>query len=120
MQAAHKHKYKEYYDDRNDILKNYDMQDSRSNRKLIFYFPRKFVDNETGYLLGKPVIFVSKTDNHQVAVDCIDKNLSYWDKGHNINLCKQSEIYGESYELLFTYKIGKKLHKKIILYTKVM
>lgn len=105
-QAAYKRKYKEYYDGRHDILKNYDMQDSRSNRKLIFNFPRKFVDNETGYLLGKPVNFVSKTDN-QAAVDCIDKNLSYWDKGHNINLRKQSEIYGESYELQYINTDGE-------------
>lgn len=105
-QAASKRKYKEYYDGRHDILKNYDMQDSRSNRKLIFNFPRKFVDNETGYLLGKPVNFVSKTDN-QAAVDCIDKNLSYWDKGHNINLRKQSEIYGESYELQYINTDGE-------------
>ncbi len=105
-QAAYKRKYQEYYDGRHDILKKYDMQDSRSNRKLIFNFPRKFVDNETGYLLGKPVNFISKTDN-QAAVDCIDANLSCWDKGHNINLRKQSEIYGESYELQYVNSDGE-------------
>lgn len=97
-QAKHKQKYKQYYDGDHNILHDYDMQDSRSNRKLIFNFPRKFVDNETGYLLGKPVNFISKTDNKAV-VDCIDRNISHWDKEHNINLRKQSEIFGESYEL---------------------
>lgn len=105
-QAAVKQKYKEYYDGNHKILQDYDMQDSRSNRKLIFNFPRKFVDNETGYLLGKPVNFVSKTDN-QAAVDCIDLNLSYWDKSHNINLRKQSEIFGESYELQYINTDGE-------------
>ena len=97
-QAKQKLKYKHYYDGDHSILHDYDMQDSRSNRKLIFNFPRKFVDNETGYLLGKPVNFISKTDNKAV-VDCIDHNISHWDKEHNISLRKQSEIFGESYEL---------------------
>ncbi|NLK38096.1 MAG: phage portal protein, partial [Epulopiscium sp.] len=105
-QAARKQKYKDYYDGNHAILKDYAMQDSRSNRKLIFNFPRKFVDNETGYLLGKPVNFISKSDN-QGAVDCIDTNLSYWDKGHNINLRKQSEIFGESYELQYINSDGE-------------
>ncbi|MBW7572436.1 phage portal protein [Caproiciproducens faecalis] len=97
-QAKQKLKYKHYYDGDHNILHDYDMQDSRSNRKLIFNFPRKFVDNETGYLLGKPVNFISKTDNKAV-VDCVDHNISHWDKEHNLNLRKQSEIFGESYEL---------------------
>lgn len=82
------------------------MQDSRSNRKLIFNFPRKFVDNETGYLLGKPVNFISKSDDKNI-VDCIDRNSSHWDKEHNISLRKQSEIYGESYELNYINTDGE-------------
>lgn len=97
-QSSEKQKYKDYYDGKHSILSDYDMQESRSNRKLIFNFPRKFVDNETGYLLGKPVNFISKTDN-QAAVECIDRNTSHWDKEHNITLRKYSEIYGEAYEL---------------------
>ena len=93
-----KQKYKDYYEGNHSILKDYDMQDSRSNRKLIFNFPRKFVDNETGYLLGKPVNFLSKSDDKNI-IGCIDWNCSHWDKEHNISLRKQSEIYGESYEL---------------------
>lgn len=50
--AKDKQKYKDYYEGNHSILKNYQMQDSRSNMKLVFNFPRKFVDNETGYLLG--------------------------------------------------------------------
>ena len=105
-QIAYKQKYKDYYNGNHAILTDYDMQDSRSNRKLIFNFPRKFVDNETGYLLGKPVNFISKTDN-QAAVDCVDLNTSHWDKEHNINLRKQSEIYGESYELHYINTDGE-------------
>lgn len=99
-------KYRDYYTGNHDILKDYDMQDSRSNRKLIFNFPRKFVDNETGYLLGKPVNFVSKIDEAE-AISCIDKNTAHWDKEHNINLRKYSEIYGESYELNYINTEGE-------------
>ncbi|MEA5085159.1 MAG: phage portal protein [Lachnospiraceae bacterium] len=105
-QAQQKQIYKDYYNGEHFILRNYDMQDSRSNQKLVFNFPRKFVDNETGYLLGKPVNFISKSDK-QEAIDCIDTNLSYWDKGHNINLRKQSEIFGESYELQYINRDGE-------------
>jgi SPP1 family phage portal protein len=97
-QSAEKQRYKDYYDGKHSILDDYAMQDSRSNRKLIFNFPRKFVDNETGYLLGKPVNYISKTDD-KAAVECIDHNTAHWDKEHNITLRKYSEIYGEAYEL---------------------
>ncbi len=104
--SSTKQKYKDYYEGNHSILKNYDMQDSRSNRKLIFNFPRKFIDNETGFLLGKPVNFISKSDDNTI-IDCIDKNTSHWDKEHNINLRKQSEIYGESYELNYINTEGE-------------
>lgn len=101
-----KRNYKYYYEGNHSILNDYDMQDSRSNRKLIFNFPRKFVDNETGYLLGKPVNFVSKSDDKDI-IDCIDRNISHWDKEHNISLRKQSEIFGESFELNYINTDGE-------------
>ncbi|NCC01910.1 MAG: phage portal protein [Clostridia bacterium] len=98
--------YKDYYDGDHEILNNYDMQDSRSNQKLVFNFPRKFVDNETGYLLGKPVNYVSKSDDDKI-VKCIDAYTSCWEKEHNITLRKYSEIFGESYELNYIDKNGE-------------
>ena len=97
-QIQKKQIYKEYYDGEHDIINHYDMQDSRSNQKLVFNFPRKFVDNETGYLLGKPINYVSKSDNDKI-VKVVDQNTSCWEKEHNISLRKYSEIFGESYEL---------------------
>lgn len=105
-QNGEKQKYRDYYDGKHEILKDYAMQDARSNRKLIFNFPRKFVDNETGYLLGKPVNFISKSGN-QAAVDAIDRCTSLWDKEHNLVLRKYSEIYGESYELNYLNDAGQ-------------
>lgn len=105
-QAQEKQIYKDYYDGDHEILNNYDMQDSRSNQKLVFNFPRKFVDNETGYLLGKPVNYISKSDDDEI-VKCIDVNTSCWEKEHNITLRKYSEIFGESYELNYIDKNGE-------------
>ena len=98
--------YQDYYEGKHGILKNYAMQDSRSNMKLVFNFPRKFVDNETGYLLGKPVNFMSKSDDESI-VNVIDLNTSHWDKEHNIILRKMSEIFGESYELNYLNEEGE-------------
>ncbi|MFL0194829.1 phage portal protein [Clostridium sp. WILCCON 0269] len=104
--ALKKKIYKDYYKGRHSILNNYTMQDSRSNMKLVFNFPRKFVDNEVGYLLGKPVNYVSKSDDEDI-INAIDLNTSHWDKEHNINLRKQSEIFGESYELNYVNEEGE-------------
>jgi hypothetical protein len=82
--ALAKQKYKDYYEGNHSILKSYQMQDSRSNMRLVFNFPRKFVDNETGYILGKPVNYISKSDESAI-IAAIDKNSSHWDKEHNIN-----------------------------------
>lgn len=105
-QSLSKQQYKDYYEGNHKILRDYAMQDSRSNRKLVFNYPRKFVDNETGYLLGKPVNYISKTDNSDIT-DKIDREMSHWDKEHNIQLRKQSEIYGESYELHYVNQEGE-------------
>ncbi|WP_179031573.1 phage portal protein [Paenibacillus kribbensis] len=104
--ALAKQKYADYYNGQHAILKNYAMQESRSNQKLIFNFPRKFVDNEVGYLLGKPVNYVSKSDQDE-AIHNIDVHMSHWDKEHNLQLRKQSEIFGESFELNYIDSDGQ-------------
>ncbi|KJD42283.1 phage portal protein [Paenibacillus terrae] len=104
--AIAKQKYSDYYNGQHAILKNYAMQESRSNQKLVFNFPRKFVDNEVGYLLGKPVNYVSKSDQDE-AIHNIDVHMSHWDKEHNLQLRKQSEIFGESFELNYIDSDGQ-------------
>jgi SPP1 family phage portal protein len=104
--AIAKQKYADYYNGNHSILKNYAMQESRSNQKLLFNFPRKFIDNEVGYLLGKPVNYVSKSDQDE-AIHNIDVQMSHWDKEHNLQLRKQSEIFGESFELNYVDSDGQ-------------
>ncbi|AOK91363.1 phage portal protein [Paenibacillus polymyxa] len=104
--ALVKQKYSDYYNGQHAIFKNYAMQESRSNQKLIFNFLRKFVDNEVGYLLGKPVNYVSKSDQDE-AIHKIDVHMNHWDKEHNLQLRKQSEIFGESFELNYIDSDGQ-------------
>jgi SPP1 family phage portal protein len=104
--ALTKQTYSNYYNGDHAIIKDYAMQESRSNRKLIFNFPRKFVDNEVGYLLGKPINYISKSDKDEV-IQKLDLNMSHWEKEHNINLRKQSEIFGESFELNYIDSDGE-------------
>jgi len=74
--------------------------------RLVFNFPRKFVDNEICYILGKPVNYVSKSDDPDI-ITAIDINTCHWDKELNINLRKQSEIFGEAYELNYVNTEGE-------------
>ena len=53
----------------------------------------------------KPVILYQSDDKCIIA--CIDRNSSHWDKEHNISLRKQSEIFGESYELNYINTDGE-------------
>lgn len=103
---AKKQIYKDYYEGNHAILSNYTMQDSRSNMKLPFNFPRKFVDLEVGYIFSKPVNYISKSGNDAI-VNIIDYHMSHWDKEHNLNLRKKSEIFGESYELNYINSEGE-------------
>jgi SPP1 family phage portal protein len=52
------------------------------------------------------VNYVSKSGDSEI-IATIDKNTSHWDKEHNINLRKQSEIYGEAYELNYVNTDGE-------------
>ena len=49
LNSSIKQKYKDYYEGNH---KNYQMQDSRSNMKLVFNYPRKFMDNRARLHLG--------------------------------------------------------------------
>lgn len=91
-------KYQDYYEGRHSILNDYSMQDSRSNMKLVFNFPRRNVNVEIGYLLGKPISYISKSDDPNI-IHTIDYYFSHWVKEHDINLRKMSEIFGIAWEL---------------------
>ncbi|MGF7184955.1 SPP1 family phage portal protein [Desulfitispora alkaliphila] len=89
-----------YYDGKHDILKNYRMEKSRSNMKVIVNYPKRFVEERISYILGNHINYVSKSHNEE-ALDIIDLNFSHWEKLHNQELVRQSQIYGESYEVSY-------------------
>lgn len=97
-QQSPKQRLYDYYYGKHDILMNYRMNEAMSNEKLVFNYPRKFVNSMTGYSLGKQVNYISKSGNEQITHD-IDLHFSSWEKKHNQNLSKYSEIFGVAYEI---------------------
>lgn len=105
-QQATLDKYNRYYNGDHDINRNYRMQDSMSNMKVVFNFPKKFTNNLVGYLLGKALTYSSKSGNDEV-VHAIDKHISQWEKAHNQQLAKLSEIFGWAYEINYINPLGQ-------------
>lgn len=95
-------KFSDYYRGNHKILTDYKMQDSRSNMKVVFNYPRKFVDNTIGYLLGRDINYTftgELKENEKSPISLINKELGHWVQSHDIELLRQTEIYGEAYEV---------------------
>lgn len=90
----------QYYDNDHDIKRSYRMQNAQSNKIVILPYPKKFVEERISYILANPINYVSKIgDDHSLNV--IDMNFSHWEKLHNQELVRQSQIFGESYEIMY-------------------
>ena len=98
--------YERYFNGEHDILYNYAMQDARSNMKVVVNFPRRFILEEVSYVLSNPVNFISFVNDTDL-INLIDLNFSHWSKVHDQELLKQSQIFGESYELQYINKDGE-------------
>lgn len=98
-------KYKDYYDGKHDILKNYAMNEARSNQKVVVNFFKKFINDEIAYSIGNPISYIS-TEGDNDLIQTIDLNFSYWSKIHDQELMKQANIFGESYELNYINSNG--------------
>ncbi|SDJ76392.1 phage portal protein [Salimicrobium halophilum] len=105
-QQQRKKKYKEYYEGEHDILRDYKMAKSRSNMRIVVNFFRKFINDEIAYSLGHPVNYISRSGDAGV-VDKLERNFAHWEKVHDQNLMKQTNIYGEAYELWYTTEDGE-------------
>lgn len=88
---------KDYYDGKHDITKNYAMNESRSNQKVIVNYFKKFIHDEIAYSVGNPISYISTTGDNDL-IQNIDLNFSHWSKVHDQELLKQANIYGKSYE----------------------
>jgi len=103
--ALNKQKYA-YYQDQHDILQTYKTQDRRSNQIAQCNFVGVFIDQETSYILGKPVSLVPKNGDENVIMD-IDYNLAHWSRKHNQTLCTDLGIYGKVFELYYINEDGE-------------
>lgn len=90
--------YERYYRGEHDILRNYSMQKSRSNMKVVVNFFRKFINDEISYSFGNPINYISRNNDHDL-IDNIDLNFSHWEKVHNQKLALKTAIFGFAFEL---------------------
>lgn len=91
---------KRYYDGHTDALEKYQMITKRANTKVRCNFIQKFINEEASYCCGNKVTYSSHSDNASVIED-IRLNFRHWKEKHNKELCKQSLIYNEAYELYY-------------------
>ncbi|WP_313757181.1 phage portal protein [Tissierella sp.] len=97
--------YKNYFDGNMDILRNYAMNESRSNQKVVVNFFKKFINDEIAYAIGNPISYISTVGDNDL-ISTIDLNFGYWSKVHDQELLKQANIFGESYELHYISESG--------------
>jgi SPP1 family phage portal protein len=89
-----------YYDGETDALQNYQMITKRANTKVNCNFIQKFINEEASYCCGNKITYSSHTDNSDVIED-LRINFRHWKEKHNKELCKQSLIFNEAYELYY-------------------
>ena len=89
-----------YYYGKQAIETDYTKINERANTKSCRNYIAKFVDNETSFIAGIPLNYISKTMDVESIAD-IEYNLSQWDKKFDINLVRSLGIYRSSVELYF-------------------
>lgn len=94
-----------YYDGKTDAIEKYKMITKRANTKVNCNFIQKFINEEASYCCGNRVTYSSHSDNKDVIED-IRFNLRHWKEKHNKELCKQSLIFNEAYELYYVNSEG--------------
>ena len=90
-----------YYEGCHDILNKKVTDESKPNNKLVNDYPGYIVDLITGYFMGKPVTYNSKSNNDtylQTLQDIFDYND---ESDENAELAKTCSIKGEAFELIY-------------------
>ena len=86
-------KAKNYYDGKQDILLKEPSDDGRPDNKVVINYCKPIVDNYLGYIVGKPVAFVSEDDT-------INDILNYNDMAStSAEYLRQSLIYGRAFAI---------------------
>ncbi|OAA90717.1 phage portal protein [Clostridium coskatii] len=89
-----------YYDGHTEAMEKYKMITKRANTKVRCNFIQKFINEEASYCCGNKVTYSSHSSNADVIED-IRLNFKHWKEKHNKELCKQSLIFNEAYELYY-------------------
>ena len=77
------------------------MEDSKPNNKLIHDYPGYIVNMATGYFLGKPVAYASKSNNNDY-LNVLQDIFDYNDEAdENAEIEKTCSIQGEAFEIMF-------------------
>lgn len=93
-------KYKDYYAGKHKILNEPKQDNKLSDVRIVYNYPQKIVDMYTGYGIGKPITYQSKSGNSDFIAD-IDKYFSMWEKAHNVAIKKESGVCGTAYEVSY-------------------
>lgn len=89
-----------YYDGHTEAMENYKMITKRANTKVHCNFIQKFINEEASYCMGNKITYSSHSNNQNVIED-LRLNFRHWKEKHNKELCKQSLIFNEAYELYY-------------------
>lgn len=93
-------KMKSYYDGNTDALMFYQMVTERANNKINCNYIQKFINEEASYCVGNKITYTSYSNNTNV-IDDIRLNTKHWSEKHDRELCKQSLIFNQAYELIY-------------------
>ncbi|QCH29264.1 phage portal protein [Clostridium tyrobutyricum] len=93
-------KMQRYYDGKTDALEKYQMITKRANTKVKCNFIQKFINEEASYCCGNKITYSSHSNNQNVIED-LRINFKHWKEKYNKELCKQSLIFNEAYELYY-------------------
>lgn len=94
-----------YYEGKTDAMLQYKMLTKRANNKAKCNYIQKFITEEASYCCGNKITYSSHSNNKEVIED-LRYNLMHWKEKHNKELCKQSLIFNEAYELYYIDKNG--------------
>ncbi len=89
-----------YYDGYTDALEKYQMITKRANTKVRCNFIQKFINEEASYCCGNKITYSSHSSD-SVVIEDIRLNFRHWKEKHNKELCKQSLVFNEAYELYY-------------------
>lgn len=94
-------KLKRYYKLHHDIEDRTMEEATKPNNKLIHDYPGYIVNMATGYFLGKPVAYSSKSNNNDY-LNTLQKIFDYNDESdENAEIEKTCSIQGEAFEIMF-------------------